>query len=113
MTFNSRRAQELGKWAEEQGRGDAFHRMVFHTYFAEGENFARRKVLADICRRVGLDEAAAMETVEKRIFAEAVDRDWRRSRHIGIQAVPALWFRNGLLVGAQPYAIMKGFIRNR
>jgi predicted DsbA family dithiol-disulfide isomerase len=39
-TYNSRRAQELGKWAESQGKGDAFHRAVYHAYFVEGVNFA-------------------------------------------------------------------------
>ena len=39
-TCNSRRAQELGKWAEEQGRGEAYHRAVYHAYFVEGRNIA-------------------------------------------------------------------------
>ena len=42
MTFNSRLAQELGKWAEDQGRGDAFHHAVFLAYFQRGENIARQ-----------------------------------------------------------------------
>jgi predicted DsbA family dithiol-disulfide isomerase len=37
-TCNSRRAQELGKWAEEQGRGEVYHRAVYHAYFVEGRN---------------------------------------------------------------------------
>ncbi|MBI5064136.1 MAG: DsbA family protein, partial [Desulfatitalea sp.] len=36
MTYNSRRAQELGKWAEESGQGEAFHRRAFEAYFAHG-----------------------------------------------------------------------------
>ena len=59
MTFNSRLAQELGKWAEDQGRGDAFHNAVFLAYFQRGENIARQPVLLQICSAVGLDPAAA------------------------------------------------------
>ena len=32
-TYNSRRAQELGKWAETAGKGDEFHDAVFCAYF--------------------------------------------------------------------------------
>ncbi|MDX2481310.1 MAG: DsbA family oxidoreductase, partial [Desulfuromusa sp.] len=33
-TYNSRHAQELGKWAEQQGQGDAFRDAVYYAYFA-------------------------------------------------------------------------------
>ena len=48
MTFNSRLAQELGKWAEQMEKGDAFHDAVFRAYFADGRNIADANVLADI-----------------------------------------------------------------
>jgi len=35
MTYSSRLAQELGKWAESEGRGKAYHDAVFRAYFAE------------------------------------------------------------------------------
>jgi len=110
MTFNSRGAQELSKWAEAEGRGEAFHRAVFHAYFAEGRNIARWEVLSEICRSVGLDEASAAAVLEKRTYAEAVDRDGYRSHKLGIRAVPALLYRNRLLVGAQPFEKMAAFI---
>ena len=37
-TYNSRRALELGKWAEEQGAGEAFHMTVYRAYFVDGSN---------------------------------------------------------------------------
>ena len=88
MTFNSRLAQELGKWAEDQGRGDAFHQAVFLSYFQHGENIARLPVLLQICSTVGLDPAAAQAVMDQRSYREAVDQDWQRSRQIGITAVP-------------------------
>lgn len=36
MTYNSRLAQELGKWTMTQGKGDAFHHAAFKAYFADG-----------------------------------------------------------------------------
>jgi predicted DsbA family dithiol-disulfide isomerase len=40
-TYNSRLAQELGKWAESKGRGKAYHDAVFRGYFAEGKNIGK------------------------------------------------------------------------
>ena len=110
MTFNSRLAQELGKWAEDQGRGDAFHHAVFLAYFQHGENIARPAVLLDICRQIGLDPETGGSTLEKRTYREAVDRDWQLSRQLGITAVPTFVMKNRRLVGAQPYTALEAFV---
>ena len=41
MTYNSRLAQELAKWAESEDRGDEFHRAVFRAYFVQGTNIGK------------------------------------------------------------------------
>jgi len=64
-TYNSRRATELGKWAEVQGRGDTFHEAIFRAYFAEGLNIADLSVLKKICSRINLDPDEA-----ERVLAE-------------------------------------------
>jgi len=111
-TYNSRLAQELGKWAEEKGKGDEFHSAVFRAYFAEGKNIGKREVLADLAGRVGLVKEAAEEVLESRSFRAAVDGDWRLSRERGITAVPTFVVDNNLLVGAQPYQALAAFLRN-
>jgi predicted DsbA family dithiol-disulfide isomerase len=110
MTFNSRLAQELGKWAEDQGRGDAFHHAVFLAYFQRGENIARQPVLLQICSAVGLDPAAAQAVLDQRSYREAVDQDWQRSRQMGITAVPTFVLNGQRLVGAQSYAALEGMV---
>jgi predicted DsbA family dithiol-disulfide isomerase len=111
-TYNSRLAQELGKWAEERGKGDEFHRAVFRAYFAEGRNIGQRGVLTDLAGSVGLIQEAAKEVLESRRFRAAVDEDWRLSRERGITAVPTFVIDHNLLVGAQPYQAIEGFLRN-
>jgi predicted DsbA family dithiol-disulfide isomerase len=54
-TYNSRRAQELGKWAEALGKGDEFHQAVFQAYFVHGRNIADISVLKGIAGTIGLD----------------------------------------------------------
>jgi predicted DsbA family dithiol-disulfide isomerase len=107
MTFNSRPAQELGKWAEDQGRGDAFHMAVFLAYFQRGENIALAPVLLKICKSNGLDPAAAQKVLDERVYREAVDRDWQRSRRMGIRAVPTFMIGDQRLVGARSYEALE------
>ena len=102
-TYNSRRAHELGKWAEALGRGDEFHVAVFRAYFADGRNIADISVLKEITGTIGLDGRMAEQALAERTFKEAVDRDWDYSRTWGITAVPTFKVDSQKVVGAQPY----------
>ena len=108
-TYNSRRAQELGKWAEQQGKGDAYHNAVFRAYFAEGHNLYDMDTLVNIASSVGLDDAVARQVLDANDFKAAVDRDWARAARSGIKAVPTFVANRQLLVGAQPYHVLKSF----
>lgn len=110
-TYNSRQAQELGKWAEEKGKGDEFHNAVFRAYFVEGKNIAKKEVLADLASGVGLVKEEALEILETRSFKAAVDEDWRLSREWGIIAVPTFVMNGERLVGAQPYGVLEEFVQ--
>jgi len=109
-TFNSRLAQELGKCAEENGKGDAYHRAVFHAYFADGRNIAEISTLLDVANRIGLSPSEAKEALENRKFRHAVDSDWVRSHTLGVRAVPTFYMRDQFLVGAQPYHVLASFV---
>ncbi len=102
-TYNSRLAQELGKWAETKNAGDAFHIMAFKAYFGDGRNIAELPVLQDLAESVGLSREEAESVVIDRTFKEAVDSDWALSWKNGIKAVPTFIVKNDQLVGAQSY----------
>jgi predicted DsbA family dithiol-disulfide isomerase len=103
MTYNSRLAQELGKWAETQPGGESIHDALFRAYFVEGRDISQTAVLLDIARQVGLSVDAAREVLEKRTFKDAVDADWKLSREYGITGVPTFVAGRHGVVGAQPY----------
>ena len=111
MTFNSRRAQELGKWAEEEGRGEKFHRAVFEAYFAKGQNIFEMDTLESIIRKTGLEPTAVQGIIDSQAFKAAVDRDWERAYASGITAVPTFVAGGQKLVGAQPYHVIKKFLQ--
>jgi predicted DsbA family dithiol-disulfide isomerase len=103
MTYNSRLAQELAKWAESEGKGEEFHRAVFRAYFVDGKNIAMADELARLAESVGLPAQEARQAVLSRRLRQAVDADWERSRALGIDAVPTFIFSSRRIVGFQPY----------
>lgn len=113
MTYNSRRAQELGKWAEEQGCGEAFHEAAFRAYFADGYNIARTEVLQEITKIAGLDSKRAIEALNLQEYKDAVDRDWKRASELGIHAVPTFQMDGRILVGAQTYEALEVFVKGK
>ena len=109
-TYNSRRAQELGKWAEGQGAGDAFHMEIYRAYFVDGLNIAKPDILAQITESVGLDADKALKVIDKRSYAAHVDDDWKRASELGVTAVPTSIYRQQALVGFQAYASYRQLI---
>ena len=111
MTYNSRLAQELGLWAETQGKGHEFHDHAFRVYFVEGRNLARREVLLDMAAHVGLDTDAAEKVLDERRFSDAVDKDWELSRAREVMAVPTFYMGLDRLVGAQPFQALEAMVK--
>ena len=110
MTYNSRLAQELGKWAEQTGKGDAYHDSVFRAYFADGRNIADVNILADVATSVGLGAQEAHNMLAARTFKEAVDTDWTRAYEFRVTAVPTFFMNGQTLVGAQPFNALANFM---
>jgi predicted DsbA family dithiol-disulfide isomerase len=111
MTYNSRLAQELGKWADTQAGGEAIHDALFRAYFVEARDISQPAVLLEIARQVGLPVDAAREVLEKRTFKAAVDADWKLSREYGITGVPTFVVGRQGVVGAQPYEALEQLVR--
>ncbi len=110
MTYNSRLAQEVGLWAEEKGRGHAFHMAAFNAYFVAGHNLAKKEVLLALIRSVGLDPVEGEAVIDQRIFKDAVDADWELARTKGIMAVPTFIMGLDRLVGAQTHEILEKMV---
>jgi predicted DsbA family dithiol-disulfide isomerase len=111
MTYNSRLAQELGKWADTQPGGEAIHDALFRAYFVEARDISQPAVLLEIAQQVGLSVDAARQVLEKRTFKDAVDADWKLSREYGITGVPTFVAGGHGVVGAQPYEALEQLVR--
>jgi predicted DsbA family dithiol-disulfide isomerase len=111
MTYNSRLAQELGKWAEERGRGDDFHMAVYKAFFVDLKNIGDAGELIRIARSVGLPGDEAAKVLGSRTCKEAVDSDWALSQELGVTAVPTYLIGRDAVVGAYPYEVLEDFLK--
>lgn len=111
-TFNSRLAQELGKWADTQPGGEAIHNAIFKAYFVDGQNIGSESVLLQLAESAGLPVDAAREVLTERTFKQAVDQDWLKSRQYGITGVPTFVAGGYGVTGAQPYETLVKFVQH-
>ena len=110
-SYNSRLAQELGKWADTQPGGAKLHDALYKAYFVEGRNIGDPEVLVAIAQSVGLPADEARKVLAERRFKDAVDADWEKSRGYGITGVPTFVAEGHGVVGAQPYEVLEQFLK--
>jgi predicted DsbA family dithiol-disulfide isomerase len=106
-TYNSRLAQELGKWADGEPGGQALHDALYRAYFVDARNIGDPEVLIDLARSVGLSAETARAVLAERRCKEAVDADWAKSREYGVTGVPTFVAGRYGVVGAQPYEVLE------
>ena len=105
-TYNSRLAQEPGKWADTQDGGEALHDALYRAYFVDARNIGDEAVLLELVEAVGLPVEAARAVLQERTFKDSVDADWQRSRQLGVTGVPTFVAGGYGVVGAQPYEVL-------
>lgn len=112
MSYNSRLAQELSKWAEEKGKGEEIHDALFRAYFVDVKNIGKVEPLVEIAQSLGLPTDEATDVLLSRKYKNAVDDDWRRCAAFGVNAVPTFHAGRYLMVGAQPYEELQRLIEH-
>ena len=115
-TYNSRLAQELGKWADEKtNRGydyESIHDALYKAYFVDAHNIGDEEVLLGIATNVGLPENEVRTVLFERTHKDAVDSDWAKSKEHGVTGVPTFIAGGYGLVGAQPYEALEQLLND-
>ena len=67
-TYNSRMAQELGKWAHTKGLGEKFHQAVYQAFFVDNLNIADVDVLMSLVRLTGWSLSSASRMIIRAVI---------------------------------------------
>ena len=106
-SYNSRLAQELGKWSETVEGGERLEKEFYKAYFVDSRNIGDVDVLLDCVEAAGLSVDEARTTIDQRTFEQAVDEDWAKSQQYGVSGVPTYVAGGYGVVGAQPYEVLE------
>ncbi len=106
-TYNSRLAQELAAWADEEPGGDALHGALYRAYFVDGRNLSDIDVLVSLAEAVGLLGSQVRQILEHRTMRELVDKHWSTSIRAGITSVPTFEVCGYRVVGAQQEEVLR------
>ncbi|KAA3665408.1 MAG: hypothetical protein DWQ04_00715 [Chloroflexi bacterium] len=105
--IDSRPALVGAKFAESEGKGEAYHDAVFRAYWQEGQDIGETAVLTTIAQTVGLPQDAFLAALNDDQFENQVTADIEQAIAYGLRGVPALVYNNKFLVsGAQPYDML-------
>ena len=110
-TYNSRLAQELGKWADTQPGGEVIHDKLYRAYFVDSRNIGDPDILVELAESVGLDGREARRIIDERVFKDEVDADWQKSASYGVTGVPTFVAARYGVVGAQPYEVLEQLVQ--
>jgi predicted DsbA family dithiol-disulfide isomerase len=106
--IDSRPALIAEKFAEEQGKGEAFHKAVMDAYWQHARSIDDTALLKEIAASVGLDTEHFNDVLQNLTYDEQVTADVELAHAYRLNGVPALIFANKYLVsGAQPYNVLK------
>jgi len=105
--YNSRRADEITVWAgtEFPEEVDELRTALFHAIWADGVDNSDPTVLADVAASVGIPRDGAVDALEQRKGASAVDADWQESMARGIRGVPMVFIGDQAVTGAQSWPV--------
>ena len=112
MTYNSRLAQELAAFVVTQPNGEQIHERLFQAYFVDGINIAMTENLIEIATVIGIEESVCREVLTAGHYRAAVDKDWDRSRNIGVTSVPTFVIGQHAVAGAQPYHVLEQLLEH-
>jgi predicted DsbA family dithiol-disulfide isomerase len=109
--YNTRLAHEATEYAREQGKGNEFHKVLFHKVYAEGQDPSQWDVLRSAAEEVGLDADEMQREVQDEKYTAKVVDQVRWAYQIGVSGVPTYVINNRYgIVGAQPYEVFKSVL---
>lgn len=105
-THSAMALAEIGRDAGDPAHKE-LHAAIFSAYFEAGLDIGDRGVLLDIGKGQGLDPETVEEAWSTGKYDERLSQFRKLGATLGVESTPAVLICNELLIGAQPYQIIK------
>lgn len=100
---NSLKALQVTEFARQEGLHAPVHTRLMEAYWSEAADIGDEDTLLALVEEVGLDRAAAAESLATGAFRAAVSESTAQAHRLGINAIPAFVLDERMLVlGAHP-----------
>ncbi len=111
LLSNSRMALEAGEFARDAGVYEAFHPLVFYSYFTEGLDIGKFDVIAAAAEKSGLDRegrADLRKALDEERYRPRLEDARREGEAIGLTGVPTFIVNKKYkITGAQEPAVFR------
>ncbi len=104
---NSRLALQIAEFAKEKRKFKEYHEAVFRAYWQEAKDIGHREQLFSLAAQAGLDLEELESYLESGKAAGKLNQHLEEVREYGISGVPTFVIGNKIVVGAQPYEVLK------
>lgn len=104
---NSRMALEIAEYAKEKGKFKEFHNAIFKAYCQEEKDIGNKEFLFNTAKEVGLNIEELKEYLENGQAKNKLNKYLDEVRKYKITGVPTFIIGDKIIVGAQPYEVLK------
>jgi predicted DsbA family dithiol-disulfide isomerase len=104
---NSRLALEISEYAKQKGKFKEFYDAVFNAYWKEGRDIGSKEYLFQIAEESGLKTKELKTYLEEGRGHKKLNEHLSEVRSLGITGVPTFIVGDKMIVGAQPYEVLK------
>ena len=104
---NTRRALALAEYARDKGKLEAFRVLGMKARWQEDRDLEDDSVLRDLAQTTGLDPHKALAAADSAEYRGRVELMGLSAQKAGINAIPAFIIGKTVVVGCQPYCVLK------
>ena len=104
----SRRALEGAEFAQEAGKADAYHDLVYRLYWHEDRDISDLATLTEIAEQAGLDIGGFLLALETGRFRDRIIEFDEPAHEAGIWNVPT-WMFPEKWIAEQPYSVVREY----
>ena len=104
---NSHLSLKANEFAKKEDKFDKWHNAVFKAYFEKGKDIGNEKVILDIAEKIGLDKNKLKKYLQSEEADKILKKNLEEGKKFGVKGVPTFIIGNKMIVGAQPYDVIK------